>query len=117
LIELDARRDKLSSGRIAATGETSWERATSVEALNKALVRDSFKAWAQGTGGPFDLVTDGDIVVIFFDGKATARHGKPYASTYFWLFEMHDGKVTRASVMFDSVELNDFWTRVSPAGA
>jgi hypothetical protein len=31
------------------------------------------------------------------------------------LFEMHDGKVTRASAMFDSVELNDFWTRVAPA--
>ena len=137
--------------------------ATSVEARNKALVRDSFEAWVQGNGGPFDLLADdatwtieggsvasktyvgretfmrevirpfnarmsaalkpaireicaeGDIVVIFFDAKGTARDGKPYANTYFWLFEMHDGKVTRASAMFDSVEFNDFWSRVSPA--
>jgi ketosteroid isomerase-like protein len=137
--------------------------ATSVEARNKALVRDRFEAWFQGTGSPFELLADdaiwtiegnsaasktyvgretflrevirpfnarmsvglkptirevcadGDIVVIFFNGKGTARDGKPYLNTYFWLFEMHDGKVTRASAMFDSVEFNDFWSRVSPA--
>jgi ketosteroid isomerase-like protein len=54
-------------------------------------------------------------VVIFFDAKGTGRDGKPYANTYFWLFEMHDGKVTKASAMFDSIEFNDFWSRVSPA--
>jgi ketosteroid isomerase-like protein len=156
--------NNLSGRRMAAGGKNIMGTSTtSVEARNKALVRDSFEAWTQGTGGPFDLLTDdaswtiegnsllsktyagreafmrevigpfnarmsvglkpaireicadGDIVVIFFDGKATARDGKPYANTYFWLFEMHDGKVTRASAMFDSVELNDFWTRVSPA--
>jgi hypothetical protein len=62
-----------------------------------------------------ELCADGDIVVIFFDAKGTALDGKPYANTYFWLFEMHDGKVTRASAMFDSIEFNDFWSRVSPA--
>ncbi|HTW35797.1 MAG TPA: nuclear transport factor 2 family protein [Rhizomicrobium sp.] len=137
--------------------------AASVEARNKALVRDRFDAWARGDGGPFELLADdavwtiegnsaasktyagreaflrdvirpfnarmrvglkpiirslladGDIVVIFFDGHGTARDGKPYANTYFWLFEMHDGKVTRASALFDSVEFNDFWARVGPA--
>jgi uncharacterized protein len=136
--------------------------ATSVEARNKALVRDRFEAWAQGTGSPFELLADdakwtieggsvasktyagreafmsevirpfnarmsaglkptirelcadGDIVVIFFDARGMARDGKPYANTYFWLFEMHDGKVTRASAMFDSVEFNVFWSRVAP---
>jgi uncharacterized protein len=137
--------------------------ATAVEARNKELVRGRFDAWTDGTGSPFELLTDdaswtiegnsvasktyagreafmrevitpfnarmsvglkptireicadGDIVIIFFDGKGTARDGKPYTNTYFWLFEMHDGKVTRASAMFDSVEFNDFWSRVSPA--
>lgn len=62
-----------------------------------------------------EICADGDIVVIFFDARGTARDGKPYANTYFWLFEMHDGKVTRASAMFDSIEFNDFWSRVAPA--
>jgi uncharacterized protein len=62
-----------------------------------------------------ELCADGDIVVIFFDAKGTALDGKPYANTYFWLFEMHDGKVTKASAMFDSIEFNYFWSRVSPA--
>ena len=61
-----------------------------------------------------ELCADGDIVVIFFDANGTARDGEPYTNTYFWLFEMHDGKVARASAMFDSVEFNDFWSRVSP---
>jgi ketosteroid isomerase-like protein len=42
------------------------------------------------------------------------RDGKPYVNTYFWLFEMHDGKVTGACAMFDSIEFNDFWSRVFP---
>ena len=29
--------------------------------------------------------------------------------------EVHDGKVIKASAMFDSVEFNDFWSRVPPA--
>ena len=137
--------------------------ATSVELRNKALVRQSFEAWVQGNGSPFELLADdaswtiegnsvasktyqgretflrevigpfnarmsvglkptirevcadGDIVIIFFDAKGTARDGQPYTNTYFWLFEMHDGKVTKASAMFDSVEFNDFWSGVSPA--
>jgi ketosteroid isomerase-like protein len=36
------------------------------------------------------LCADGDVVVIFFDARGTARDGMPYANTYFWLFEMHD---------------------------
>jgi uncharacterized protein len=139
--------------------------AASLEAHNKALVRDRFEAWAQGTGSPFELLADdaswtieggsvaaktyagresflrevirpfnarmseglkpvireicadGDVVVIFFDAKGTARDGQPYANTYFWLFEMHDGKVTRASALFDSLEFNDVWARVVPVDA
>lgn len=43
-----------------------------------------------------ELCADGDIVVIFFDAKGTAYDGEPYANTYFWLFEMYDGEVTKA---------------------
>jgi uncharacterized protein len=133
-------------------------------AANKALVRDSFEAWANGTGGPFDLLADdavwtiegqsvaakayvgrkafvrevvrplnarlrdrlrpkvrnicadGNTVVIFFDGEATARDGKPYNNTYFWQFEMQGGKVVKASALYDSIAFNDLWSRVPPDG-
>ena len=129
---------------------------------NKKVVRDCFEAWAQGTGGPFDLLADdavwtiegssiaaktyvgrktfirevirplnarlraplkprvrsicadGDTVVIFFDGEATARGGKPYNNTYFWQFEMRGGKVVKASALYDSIAFNDLWSRIAP---
>jgi uncharacterized protein len=61
-----------------------------------------------------EIVAQGDVVIIFFDAHGTARDGQSYKNTYFWLFEMHDARVTRASAMFDSVEFNEFWARVSP---
>jgi ketosteroid isomerase-like protein len=59
--------------------------------------------------------TDGDTVIVFFDAKGMARDGKPYANTYAWFLEMRDGGVVSASAFFDSVEFNEFWTRVTPA--
>jgi uncharacterized protein len=60
------------------------------------------------------ICAEGDTVVIFFDGEATARDGMPYKNTYFWLFEMRDGKVVKASALFDSLVFNDLWSRVAP---
>jgi uncharacterized protein len=62
-----------------------------------------------------EISADGDKVVILFDARAVARDGKPYANTYAWFFEMHDGKVTDATAFFDSIEFNDLWQRVQPA--
>jgi ketosteroid isomerase-like protein len=139
--------------------------AGSTESRNKAIVEASFQAWSDGTGSPFDLLTDsapwtivghsvvsktydgreafmrdvirpfnarmrdplkpvirrvyadGDSVVIFFDAHGTARDGKPYANTYAWFFDMRDGKVVKAVAFFDSVEFNEFWSRVTPVPA
>jgi uncharacterized protein len=61
------------------------------------------------------LYADGDVVVIFFDADGIARDGKPYANTYTWYFDMRDGKVVKATAMFDSIAFNDLWSRVQPA--
>ena len=61
-----------------------------------------------------NLYADGSTVIIFFDGRGTARDGKPYANTYAWFFEMRDGKVVMAFAFFDSVEFNALWQRVTP---
>jgi hypothetical protein len=132
------------------------------QARNKAVVEAKFKAWADGTGNPFELLADdaswtivgnsvasksypdkeslmrevirpfnarmraglkptirniyadGDTVIIFFDAKGVARDDKPYANTYAWFLDMRDGRVVKAYAFYDSVEFNDFWTRVEP---
>ena len=78
-----------------------------VKPLN-ARIRDRLKPRVRS------ICADGDIVVIFFDGEATARDGKPYNNTYFWQFEMRGGRVVKASAMYDSIAFNDLWTRVAP---
>ena len=143
-------------------GEQMTSAAT--EARNKAAVEQSFNAWRNGTGSPFELLADtasweivghsvaariyqsrdefmrevirpfnarmsvplrpeirqlyadGDTVIIFFDARGTARDGKPYANTYAWFFTFCDEKVIKAVAFFDSVEFNEFWTRVAPVG-
>lgn len=62
-----------------------------------------------------NIYADGDAVVIFFDAQATARDGKPYFNTYAWFFEMREGKVVKATAMFDSVAFNELWSRVQPS--
>jgi len=49
--------------------------------------------------------------------KGTARDGKPYTNTYAWFLEVRDGRIVAAFAFFDSVEFNDLWTRIAPAGA
>ena len=143
----------------------SAQSASVTTARNNATVESSLKAWAAGTGSPYDLLaddatwtivgrsaasktyhgreafmrevirpfnarmsaplkpeirriyTDGDTVIAFFDAKGTARDGKPYTNTYAWFLEMRDGKVVAAHAFFDSLEFNELWMRVAPAGA
>jgi uncharacterized protein len=61
------------------------------------------------------LYADGDMVIIFFDGEATARDGQPYRNTYTWYFQMRDAQVVKAIAFFDTREFDEFWNRVSPA--
>ena len=60
------------------------------------------------------LYADGDMVIIFFDGAATAKDGVPYRNTYTWYFQMKAGEVIKATAFFDTREFDEFWCRVSP---
>jgi ketosteroid isomerase-like protein len=64
-----------------------------------------------------NIYAEGDTVIIFFDASGTARDGKPYGNTYAWFLDMRDGKVVKAFAFFDSVVLNEFWQRVTPAAS
>jgi ketosteroid isomerase-like protein len=58
------------------------------------------------------VYADGDMVIVLWDGEGTARDGKPYKNTYSWFMKMRDGKIVDATAFFDTVEFNDFWTRI-----
>ena len=60
------------------------------------------------------VYADGDMVIVLWDGEGTARDGKPYKNTYSWYMRMRDGKIVDATAFFDTVEFNDFWTRIKP---
>jgi ketosteroid isomerase-like protein len=86
----------------------------------EAFLRDVIRPFNARMQAPLKPVVhaiyaDGDAVVIFFDASTVARDGKPYTNTYTWYFDMRDGKVVKATAMFDSIEFNDLWSRVQPA--
>ena len=61
------------------------------------------------------VYADGDMVVVLFDGKGTARDGKPYANSYAWFLQMRDDQIVKVTAFFDTTAFNDLWTRVTPA--
>ncbi len=61
------------------------------------------------------MYADGDMVIVLWDGVATARDGKPYKNTYSWYLQMREGRIVSAIAFFDSIAFNDLWTRVKPA--
>ena len=56
-----------------------------------------------------------DTAIILFDAKGTARDGQPYENTYAWFMRFAGDDVVEVTAFFDSIEFNDFWSRVSPA--
>ena len=60
------------------------------------------------------IYADGDMVIAFFDGAATAKDGKPYTNTYTWYMQMREGQVVNVVAFFDTIEFTDFWTRLQP---
>ncbi|HET6977135.1 MAG TPA: nuclear transport factor 2 family protein [Pyrinomonadaceae bacterium] len=60
------------------------------------------------------LYTDGDMVIVLWDGAALARDGKSYENTYSWYLKMRDGKIVNATSMEDPIAFNELWKGVRP---
>lgn len=60
------------------------------------------------------MYTDGDMVIVMWDGAAMARDGKSYENTYSWHLQMKNGKIVSATAFYDSIAFNDLWKRVRP---
>ena len=73
-------------------------------------------------GQPFRPVTirgvysDGDTVVVIWDGRGIANDGQPYENSYAWIMKLDNGKVVDGTAFFDSISFNDLWSRVQPRG-
>lgn len=60
------------------------------------------------------LYADGDTVIAFFEGTATAKDGKPYQNIYTWYMRMRDGAIVEVTAFFDTVEFTELWNRIAP---
>ncbi len=58
--------------------------------------------------------TDGDTVVVVWDGRGVANDGKPYENSYAWIMRMENGRVVDGTAFYDSISFNDLWARVQP---
>jgi ketosteroid isomerase-like protein len=61
------------------------------------------------------IYADGDMVVVLFDARATAKDGRPYRNTYTWYLKMRDAKAIQVIAFFDTREFDDLWSRVAPS--
>lgn len=59
-----------------------------------------------------EIYADGDTVIVFFDGEATARDGVPYRNTYTWFLTFADNRIVKGTAFFDSIVFNELWQRV-----
>ncbi|MCQ3000701.1 nuclear transport factor 2 family protein [Pseudomonas syringae] len=60
------------------------------------------------------IVAEGDVVVVLWNGEATALDQQPYRNSYLWHLTFKDGQITQAKAFLDTYVLNDLIERVKP---
>lgn len=60
------------------------------------------------------IYTDGDMVMVLWDGAAMARDSRSYENTYSWYLKMRDGKIVSATTFEDPIAFDDLWKRIRP---
>ncbi|RZJ88396.1 MAG: nuclear transport factor 2 family protein [Chryseobacterium sp.] len=55
---------------------------------------------------------DGDVVIAYWDGVATAKDGKGYKSSYAWFMQMQEGKIINVTAFLDGIEFGDIMKRL-----
>ena len=58
------------------------------------------------------IYTDGDMVIVLWEGAAMARDGKSYENTYSWYLKLRDGKIVSATSFEDPIAFDDLWKRI-----
>lgn len=60
------------------------------------------------------IYTDGDMVIVLWEGAAMAKDGRSYENTYSWYLKMRDGKIVSATTFEDPIAFDDLWKRIRP---
>ena len=60
------------------------------------------------------IVAEGDVVVVLWNGEATALDQQPYRNNYLWHMTFKDGRITEVKAFLDTYVLNDLMERVKP---
>ncbi len=60
------------------------------------------------------IYTDGDMVIVLWEGAAMAKDGRSYENTYSWYLKMRDGKIVGATTFEDPIAFDDLWKRIRP---
>jgi ketosteroid isomerase-like protein len=60
------------------------------------------------------IVAEGDVVVVLWNGEATALDQQPYKNNYLWHMTFKDGRITEVKAFLDTYVLNDLMERVKP---
>jgi len=61
------------------------------------------------------IVAENDVVVVLWNGTATALDHKPYNNTYLWHMTFKNGQVVEVTAFLDTYVLDDLMRRVKPA--
>ncbi|WP_433533187.1 nuclear transport factor 2 family protein [Micromonospora sp. CA-263727] len=59
-----------------------------------------------------DMWIDGDIVIIRFEGDATAIDGVDYHNEYCWIWQMRGGRVVRCHAFLDMIAVRELVDRI-----
>lgn len=64
-----------------------------------------------------DIWADGTDVVVYWDGAAVAKDGKPYNNSFVWIFRMQDLRATEVIAFLDLTQYDDVIKRIPLAKA
>lgn len=100
---------------ITGTGATAGTYRSRQALLDQVVSPTSARLSARIVPTVRGIWVDGDMVIVLWDGEATARDGRPYRNTYTWYFRMKDDQVIEAIAFLDMNKFTELWTRVSPS--
>lgn len=100
---------------ITGTGATAGTYRSRQALLDQVISPTSARLSAPIVPTVRGIWADGDMVIVLWDGEATARDGRAYRNTYTWYFRMKDDQVIEAIAFLDMSKFTELWTRVSPS--